>query len=198
MKKLIVAGLIAFIMMVAAVVCLLFYRSRGSVRLMPEREYVVNDLITSYYQRDSEWKDERLGNSSYTIGSSGCLLTCITSAISDTEEKTTPKELNKIFSEKGVYDENGNLQWGILDEIDGFHTEVYSEVSQDIVDECLEKGRYPIVKVRTMHGTGANHYVLIVGAENGEYICMDPLKGSFTTLEEYGKKIFAVRCVWYE
>ena len=198
LKKIIVAGIIVFIMMVAAAVFLLFYRSRGSVRLIPEKEYEVNDLITSYDQREPEWKDEKLGNSSYTIGSSGCVLTCITSAISDTEVKTTPKELNKLFSEKGVYDENGNLQWGILDKIDGFHTEVYDEVSQEIVDECLEEGRYPIVRVRTLQGTGANHYVLIVGAENGEYICMDPLKGNFTTLEEYGRKIFAVRCVWYE
>ncbi len=198
MKKIIVAGLLAFIMMVAAVVFFIFYRSRGSVRLVPEKDYTINDSVTAYHQRDPEWKEDKLGNSSYTIGSSGCLLSSITSAISVTEAKTTPGELNKIFNEKGVYDDNGNLQWGILDELDGFHTEVYSEVSGEIVDECLEKGRFPIVKVRTLQGIGANHYVLIVGAENGEYICMDPLKGTFTTLEEYGKKVFAVRCVWYE
>ncbi len=198
MKKVIIAGLLVFILIVAVVVSFVFYRSRGSVRLIPEKDYTVNDSVTAYYQRDPEWKEDKLGNSSYTIGSSGCLLSCITSAISETESKTTPGELNKLFSEKGVYDANGNLQWGILDEIDGFHSEVYSEVSGEIVDKCLENGRYPIVKVRTFQGVGANHYVLIVGAENGEYVCMDPLKGYFTTLEEYGRKIYAVRCVWYE
>lgn len=33
---------------------------------------------------------------------------------------------------------------------------------------------------------------------SGEYICMDPLKDTYTTLKDYSNRIYSVRCVWYE
>ncbi len=198
MKKIIIAGLSFFAVVVAVIAIFLIKRGAGSVRIVPEKDYEVSGEIKAYDQRDEEWKDDKLGNSKYTIGSSGCVLTSIASAVSGTDGAADPKALNTYFTENSVFDSEGNLQWDVLDSLDGFNADVYSENSQEIVDECLEDGKYPIVRVRTNNGLGAVHYVLIVGAEDGEYICMDPLKGSFTTLESYGRKIFAVRCVWYE
>ncbi|SKC02615.1 hypothetical protein SAMN06296386_11448 [Lachnospiraceae bacterium] len=198
MKKIIITGIAFFVIVGAVIAIFLMKRSAGSVFLIPEKDYEVSGKIKAYNQRDKEWKDDTLGNSGYTIGSSGCVLTSIASAISDTAGAMDPKSLNTYFTENNVFDSEGNLRWNVLDSLSGFNAEVYSETSREIVDKCLDEGRYPIVRVRTNNGLGAGHYVLIVGAEEGEYICMDPLKGGFTTLESYGRKIFAVRCVWYE
>ncbi len=37
-----------------------------------------------------------------------------------------------------------------------------------------------------------------IGAENGDYICMDPLLDNLTKLSDYKNKIYAIRCVYYE
>ena len=70
--------------------------------------------------------------------------------------------------------------------------------SVDYIDECLSAGHYPIVKVHRSSLFSYHHFVLIVGAEDGEYICMDPLKDGYTKLSDYGNRIYSVRCVWYE
>lgn len=62
---------------------------------------------------------------------------------------------------------------------------------------CLEEGYFPIVRVR-MKGFGSFHYVLIVGSENGDYVCIDPLEDEMTTLSDYAGRVYAVRCVWKE
>ena len=42
-----------------------------------------------------------------------------------------------------------------------------------------------------------HHFILIIGAEDGEYVCMDPLKDELTKLSDYSNRIYSVRCVWY-
>ena len=64
-------------------------------------------------------------------------------------------------------------------------------------EEYLNDGKYPIVRVR-MSGVGNFHYVLIVGAKEDVYICMEPLEDELTALSKYGNRIYAVRCVWKE
>ena len=136
-----------------------------------------------------------LGTSAYTMKSSGCLVSCIASAVSmETGTAVTPGSLNAIFSEKGVYDSEGNIQWAALDALEGFTAEVYQEVSQSDLDACLAAGQYPIVRVR-MHGLGSFHYVLVVGVRDGVYLCMDPLENSLTKLSHYLDRVYAVRVV---
>ena len=47
-----------------------------------------------------------------------------------------------------------------------------------------------------MHGLGSFHYVLIVGSEDGEYVCIDPLEDGLTRLSDYLNRVYAVRVVW--
>lgn len=197
-QKSIVKGILAVIGIVIVVLLMLYFiRIRNGVKISPSLEYPVKEQVVAYRQDDKEWADDKLGESSYSMESSGCLVSCIASAVSHKENAITPGELNEIFSKNGVYDKEGNIQWGNISEMEGYQVEVFNSPSNEIVEQCLREGKYPVVRVR-MHGIGNYHYVLIVGTSQGNYICMDSLEDELTTLSQYGNRIYAVRCVWKE
>lgn len=184
------------ICIILSVIALAFLRFRGSTRIKPSFDIIPDTDIVFYRQDDSNWADEHLGNSKYTLGSSGCLVSCIASAISmehDMEE--TPSTLNTRLSSDDVYDAEGNMQWESLRQSTGYQVDLPSDILADVIDSYLSQGIYPIVRVR-MYGLGNAHYVLIVKAENGRYRCMDPLKDELTELSDYGSRIYAIRCVY--
>lgn len=197
MKKKSIAIIVFMLCIIFGGIGLIGVRFRGSTKIQPERGYLVREEQILYRQDDSEWADDYLGNSTYTMESSGCLVTCIAAAISAGGEVVKPGELNQMFSEKEVYDEEGNLQWGVLEELENYSVRVYERFAEENIVGCLEEGHFPIVRVR-MNGIGSFHYVLIVGSEEGDYICMDPLEEDLTTLSDYFDRVYAVRCVWKE
>ncbi len=182
---------------ILVIICLvfsafIFFRLRNGVTVSARNRDDISYRITQHRQDNSEYADDFLGNSNFTMKSSGCLTTCISSALS-TNNRIFPGELNKLFSSNGVYDKNGNLQWSQLEKL-GYKADVLSTVSEDAIYSYLQKGQFPIVRVR-VNGFGNFHYVLIVGVKNGEYICMDPLKDNLTTLSDYFNKVYAIRVV---
>ena len=169
-------------------------RFRGSYAVSVKEEAVPASEIILYRQDDKRWADETLGDSSYTMEKSGCLVSCIASAVTMTKEKKTPGTLNEEFSAHKVFDAEGNILWDALRNTGEYEVDVFNEVTGELLTECLKDGRYPIVRVR-MQGLGNFHYVLIVKAENREFYCMDPLEDELTKLSKYGNRIYAVRCV---
>ncbi|MCH5275882.1 MAG: hypothetical protein J1E65_08575 [Lachnospiraceae bacterium] len=133
--------------------CLLFLRMRHGVSVKPDKNRILTEAVICYRQDEESWAMDSLGDSSYTMKSSGCLVACIASAISAGGEPVTPGELNALFSQNKVYDGEGNLQWNNLANLDGYHVEVYEGVSETDIAQCLSVGHYPIVRVR-MHGNG--------------------------------------------
>jgi len=173
----------------------LFLRFRGSVIVKPNQVESLTGKVITYRQDDSAWEADTLGSSRYTMKSSGCLVTCIASAVSmETGAGITPGALNAIFSENQVYDSEGNMQWAAIEKIEGYSVDVFQGVSETEIAQSLVLGHYPIVRVR-MHGLGNFHYVLIVGIEDGDYICMDPLEDELTKLSRYWNRVYAVRVV---
>lgn len=169
----------------------MFIRFRGSVKVYPNRDIDISENFTFYRQDNDLWAGDYLGESSFTMKKSGCLVTCIASAMN-----VDPKTLNEQFSLHNVYDSEGNLLWGNLKNFDdSYHVEIFSEISGKILMDCLNNDRFPIVRVR-MHGLGNFHYVLIVKAEDGIFYCMDPLQDKVMPLSEYGNRVYAVRCVY--
>ena len=71
-----------------------------------------------------------------------------------------------------------------------------SALSAGEIDHLLEQGCYPIARVRVA-GLGNYHFVLIVGAQDGEYLCMDTLneKEEVVPLSKFWNRIYAVRYV---
>lgn len=186
---LVVAGIIALSQVI---------KNRGGKNIECNADYPVSEKIVGYRQDDDAWKDIKLGNSKYTMKSSGCVTTCIATAISETADAPNPGELVNILSDNNVFDDNGNMQWSKLSEISGFNAEVYDDLDVKHIDECLSMGRYPIVKVHRKSLFSYHHFVLIIGSSDGEYICMDSLKDSFTKLSDYSNRIYSIRCVWKE
>lgn len=170
----------------------------GGIQLECSIYEPVSDGIVLYRQDDEDWAEETIGDSKYTLESSGCVITCIATAISETECAKTPSELASYLAGRGVFDSEGNLNWARVDELHGFHSQVFDTVSEDIIDTCLSQGHYPIVRVKMENILSSYHYILIVGAEGHEYICMDPLKDELTSLKDYHDKAYLARCVWYE
>lgn len=171
------------------------WRIRGSHMISATEDIELESEVILYRQNDERWADETLGNSSYTIGKSGCLVSCIASAITMTKEEKTPHTITEEFSFYQVFDAEGNVLWDNLQAIGDYNVDVFSEATEEAVMKCLKEGRYPIVRVR-MYGLGKFHYVLIVKAEKGEFYCMDPLEDELTKLSRYANRIYAVRCVF--
>lgn len=181
-------GILIFVL----AVCFIFmFRVRGSVKVYSDRDIAASEDYVLYRQDNDLWAEDHLGGSLFTMESSGCLVTCIASAMN-----IDPKTLNEQFSSYNVYDSEGNLLWGNIKNVDeSYHVEVFSEASEDILLNCLDQGRFPIVRVR-MYGIGNFHYVLIVKAEKGIFYCMDPLQDELTPLSAYGNRIYGIRCVY--
>ena len=196
---------ILFVIILLIILCLAatfftFLRFCGSkvIRVSGEAVNIIpcEDMVL-FRQDDERWAEDKLGSSDYSMQKSGCLVTCIAAALSMTGETVTPERLNELFSSGGVYDREGNLQWENLRQLNGgntFDVEVYSAVSEDILQACLEQGKFPIARVR-MRGIGNFHYVLIVKLEDGRYLCMDPLADELQPLSHYGNRVYAIRCV---
>lgn len=170
-------------------------RFRGSVTVHAGEEIEPGAEIAFFRQDDERWAQERLGDSDFTMKSSGCLVCCITSAlVMGGKIQETPYEVNRRFSQQGVYDSQGNIVWDHLRRSEGCEVEIFGTGDEKLLSECLQKGKYPIVRVR-VNGTGNFHYVLITGAHEGEFYCMDPMKDGERSLAEYGNRIYAVRLV---
>ena len=153
--------------------------------------------VASYRQDDPAWARLSLGDSPYTMETSGCLTASIASAVSGKEPSLDPGQLKQLFSEEQVYDSEGNLQWDRLKELEGFQAEVYETVSREQIQAVLQEGHFPILRVR-QNGLGSFHYVLAVGSREGKLVCMDPLKDKLQELSAYKNRVYALRCVWME
>ena len=184
-----------FIICLITILGLILLRFRGSTLVYANADVISNKEIIFYRQDDERWAEETLGNSRYTLEKSGCLVSCIASAVTMMDEEKTPFTLNEEFSAQNVFDAEGNILWDNLRNTGRYEVEVFQEVTNELLMACLEAGRYPIVRVR-MYGLGNFHYVLIVKAEDGEFYCMDPLKDGLIPLSGYRNRVYAVRCVY--
>lgn len=170
------------------------FRVRGSTKVSAKEDIELPEEIAMYRQDDKRWFGETLGDSDYTMGKSGCLVTCIASALTMSGKAKTPDVLNTELSSCHVFDTEGNLLWENLKNMGEYEVDVFQEVKEETLIACLKDGRYPIVRVR-MYGIGNFHYVLIVGAEGGEFYCMDPLEDKLTILSKYADRVYAIRCI---
>lgn len=177
-------------------------RPKNGVNAAPSSVYEP-PAVVYYLQKDERWKDDKLGQSVYTMGGSGCLTTCIASALSIQAEESkqyeifTPGELNRLFTEKEVYNASGDIVWGELKKaLPESTVEVESSVSTKQIDTWLENRVYPLARVKN-NGNGASHWVLIVGSDSESYLCMDPLRpgNEPVPLSVHGNMVYSIRAV---
>ena len=205
-KRLVTAVLALGVLCILASTILRLRRGRDvGVEIRPDKGYPVG-AVAAFYQKDERWEGDKLGTSGYTMAGSGCLTSCIASALSTQYQNTgagsamTAGELNKMLSEHEVYNGQGDILWARLEEaLPGVRVLVASSVKPQEIDELLTQGHYPLVKVK-VGGSGAAHWVLLVGSEEGEYLCMDPLEesGKPIPLSRHGSVAYRMRCVYWD
>jgi len=171
-----------------------YFIKNFGVELTPSKDYPV--AITGYYrQNDPQWKDDTIGNSVRKMGNTGCLISCVATAISDLNVPITPKELNATLTQNSGF-QGADLIWYKINEsipeVDYRYSRIFSSKT---IEKDLERGLLPIVNVHYFK-TGITHWVLIVGAKDGEFIICDPMDDGTKTrlLSEHGK-VYAYRVI---
>lgn len=197
-------GLAVLLILAAGSVFYIRKRPQKGVEVTPSSVYELPQVVY-YRQNDSRWKDDHLGASRFQMGGSGCLTSCIASALSIQAGKgsghssCTPGELNQLFTDNGVYNESGDIMWNQIENaLPGISVEVENSVSSGRIDQWLQQGIYPLAKVKN-NGSGAIHWVLITGSKTDGYFCMDPLREGEepVPLSVHGSKVYSLRAVYW-
>jgi hypothetical protein len=140
--------------------------------------------MVSLSQRDNRWKDIKIGNSNYTIGGTGCLITLL-AIMAD----TTPDIVNQKLKEVGGY-YGALVVWAKIDEALprlNFIKRAYS-YSNDIVAKAVQDyGACPVEVDGTKIG-GDKHWVLYIGNQQ----IIDPWYGDIRSTSEYPAVGYAV------
>lgn len=155
-------------------------------------------------QRDSRWKDKKLGTSSVTIGDAGCVLCSATVICRFYGRDVWPDWLNEQMIKVGGYYEKNLWQWHKL-------TEIFPDIKVHKLIDCydvpaplneinkrLEEGHPVIVCVDFDPKPGVQtHYVVIFGKEGDDYYLADPWFNDVALFKSrYGdpaKAIYAIR-----
>ncbi len=178
-KKIRTAILVLCVLLFAAAAAGGYYalRAKGiiGITLTPSRDYEIHP-VTYYLQNDPLWADDKLGSTSRSLGGAGCLISCVASAITDLDSAVTPGELNKRLTDVGGFS-GGDLIWYKINEAVPSIDYTYSRVfSAQTIEKDLKQGLLPIVNVKYRGGL-VSHWVLIVGAKDGDFLVYDPLNG---------------------
>ncbi len=190
---------VSFVAFIAIVILALYagrvyYIKTLGISLIPTKNYEVPAL--SYYrQNDPAWQDEKIGDSQKRMGSTGCLISCVSTAISQLDEPVTPKEFNDRLTQVDGF-QSADLIWYKINEVFPSIDYRYSRTFNNrMIESDLKKGLLPIINMR-YHKTGITHWVIIVGAHEGEFIICDPLDDGHSTqlLSEHGK-VYAYRVI---
>ena len=135
------------------------------------------------YQNDEKWKNVKLGTSSETIGSWGCLLTSVTMMLNGIGHNETPETVNEKLKRAGGF-LNGSLlipstlpyTWpncgfrGVQD------CSSYTAPVADI-DAAVMAGKPVILQVDWNKQVGAQtHFVLVKEKKGNDYVIYDPYK----------------------
>jgi len=143
-----------------------------------------------FSQKDSRWKNTKLGTSTVcTIGSDGCLLCDVTSICNYYGKEVTPDVMNELMKKNGGFVSGALLVYGAVTDIypdikidwDNFIDCSTIPAPLDKIDKILFSKRPVIVKVDYDTGTTKvdQHWVTIIGkTEDGAYNIYDPIDGS--------------------
>ena len=162
------------------------------ITLTPTRDFPPFD-ITYYLQNDPLWSTDSIGNTSFTMGGAGCLITCVAVSLNVLGTAVTPQELNKNLTEINGY-QNAELIWYKINEAFPSINYRYKRIfSSRTIEKDLMENRLPIVNVR-FNGSGITHWVIVIGAKDGDFLVFDPLNKNRTPipLSTHGK-VYAYR-----
>lgn len=189
------AGIVTAITVIACAGAF-FYTKYFGVIIRPDVQ--INPTALPFYlQNDPAWRDDRMGSTKYTLAGHGCLVSVLASSLSGLGYSLDAGRLNTVFSEKQVYDNNGNVIWNRIHRC--FPDVGYSYerlFTASTIERELKNGGWPIVKVK-FRGSGVEHWVLIVGSTDEDFLIIDPMQQNkkLISLSVHGK-VYAYRILF--
>ncbi|MBU0731303.1 C39 family peptidase [Patescibacteria group bacterium] len=129
--------------------------------------------VPFFSQVDPAWSGNKMGGSSCTIGSSGCLMTCFTMALNYYGFRLNPADFNLWLESNGGY--TSGCLFASTDKISEFTngSVTASQAYHSDIAGLVDAG-YPIAARFGGSGDG-QHWVLIVGRSGDKYFVLDPL-----------------------
>lgn len=169
------------------------YGSAPSARLpsyvtpIPGRGHNLNQspLLTdrvTYSQKDPRWGQDRLGRKGGSLAREGCVITSAAMAMTNAGFPIDPGELNRRLTASDNLTSSGLLKWKGIADVSGGAVKAtfYETVSEPLIQSCLVKGDYPLV--RFFLPNGRSHWAMILGRSENGYHMRDPLRVSETPL----------------
>lgn len=149
--------------------------------------------LTYYSQIDSRWSNKMYsstGNSSQTIGTSGCGPTSASMIVTATKGAITPDQMADLFVKYGYRSANNGTYLSAFRFVaDTFDIEYKETYKLDEAVELLRNNHYLVVSVNNGLFTTGGHLMTIVGVEGNKLKIYDPYlyAGKFETATRRGK-----------
>lgn len=149
--------------------------------------------LTYISQVDKRWKDypyTAIGDSSQTIGSSGCGVASAAMIIDSIVGYVDITDLADTFVENGYRSGNSGTYWSAFRAVaDEFDIEYQETSSLNTAIEKLKNNNYVVCSVGNGLFTYGGHFIVLVGIENDTIKIYDPYlyNGKFDTSTRRGK-----------
>lgn len=133
-----------------------------------------------YSQRDSRWADNKIGNSSYSIFESGCLVTSVAMMYKYYGYDTTPADIASHDS----YFIFGNMRIPWPAPGGRSYTMLGWGYPKEKIEDELDDENPVIVGVRANNAAGT-HFIVLAEEDDGDYIMYDPFYGPDLNFSDY-------------
>lgn len=149
--------------------------------------------LTYYNQTDSRWRYHQyssVGDSSQTIGTSGCGPTSAAMVVTAIKGTITPPEIGDLFVQYGYRSANNGTYWSAFRWVADVFDIGYQECSSlDTAVDLVRNNNYVIASVGNGLFTTGGHFIVIVGMEGDTLKIYDPYlySGKFDTSTRRGK-----------
>ena len=149
--------------------------------------------LTYYSQIDSRWRYHQyssIGDSSQTIGTSGCGPTSAAMIVTATRGAITPDQIGDLFVQYGYRSASNGTYWSafraVADEFNIGYTET-SDIQRAL--QLLESNNYVVVSVGNGLFTTGGHFIVLTELNGNTITVYDPYlySGKFDTSTRRGK-----------
>ena len=149
--------------------------------------------LTYYNQTDSRWRNHMyssVGDSSQTIGTSGCGPTSAAMIVTATRGAITPDQIGDLFVQYGYRSASNGTYWSafraVADEFNIGYTET-SDIQRAL--QLLESNNYVVVSVGNGLFTTGGHFIVLTELNGNTITVYDPYlySGKFDTSTRRGK-----------